>query len=68
MRRIGLDLINEKQSAIGQHPTGVETVNTPEKGKGSGVNLDAHIPQRETETSHGRDLLSILSKSSSILS
>ncbi|KAF8798856.1 cytochrome P450 [Phlegmacium glaucopus] len=66
MRRIGLDLINEKRNATGRHPIGVETVGTPKKDKGSGTDLGAHIPQNEidgAETSQGRDLLSVLIRS-----
>jgi len=57
MRRIGLDLINEKRHAIECHPVGVDNVGTTGKEKADpGLNaLDG------AETSHSRDLLSVLS-------
>lgn len=56
MRRIGLDLINEKRRTIGRHPIGVqETVGITKKDKASGIDV---------EPAHGRDLLSVLSQSS----
>lgn len=56
MRRIGLDLINEKRRTIGRHPIGVqETVGITKKDKTSEI---------EVEPAHGRDLLSVLSQSS----
>ena len=62
MRRIGLDLINEKLRAIGRLPIEVETVGTTEEDKGS-----AHLPQHEFDSAEpldtsSRDLLSVLSK------
>lgn len=57
MRRIGLALINDKRRAIGCRPVGGENVGTTEKEKADpGLNaLDG------VETSHSRDLLSVLS-------